>query len=247
MRRSPIGIGRLNETTLHRELKEYYTTQDSLTEIEVDGFVIDVVRPDELIEIQCGSFSQIKKKLKALLPSHRIRLVHPIAVQTVISLYNADGTTQISKRCSPQKKNLAFVARELIYLREFIPHPSLSIEVVFIRQEETRKDDKLGSWRRRGISISDRCILELIGVHKLCELEDYLDLLPPGLPQPFGNRELATHLAGSNSRGRQRLAGQITYLLKGVGVLRVERREGNRNLFSVCKKFNSIDNPAEFR
>ena len=43
-----------------------------------DGYVIDLVRADgELVEIQTGGFSPLRRKLDALLDRHRMRIVHP--------------------------------------------------------------------------------------------------------------------------------------------------------------------------
>ena len=72
------NIGLLNERALHAELKRWYTRPGDRVEVALDGFVIDIVRDDLLIEIQTGNFSSIKAKLGTLLQSHRVRLFHPI-------------------------------------------------------------------------------------------------------------------------------------------------------------------------
>jgi hypothetical protein len=72
------GIGLLNEKALHASLKEWYALPGDRFEVPVDGFVIDIVRDDLLIEIQTRNFSAIKSKLTALVHSHRVRLIYPI-------------------------------------------------------------------------------------------------------------------------------------------------------------------------
>ncbi len=57
------GIGLLNEKPLHASLKEWYAQPGDQFEVPVDGFVIDIVRDDLLLEIQTGSFASIKSKL----------------------------------------------------------------------------------------------------------------------------------------------------------------------------------------
>ena len=46
------GIGTLQERSLHAAIKQLYNIPGAKTEVKVDGFVIDVVKGDLLIEIQ---------------------------------------------------------------------------------------------------------------------------------------------------------------------------------------------------
>ena len=229
---API-IGRLNEKTLHRQLKERYRTKNSLVEEAVSGYVVDVVRPTELVEIQTRGFAGMKKKLAALLEEHTVRLVHPVAKETLITIYNRTGTSIKSSRRSPKRGNLPFAAAELLYLAELLPHPRLTVELLLIRQEEFRRDDGRGSWRRRGISITDRRLLGVEEKYVFQNPEEYLILLPEDLPTPFGHREIADRFRGTNLRGRLRLASQLTYLLRKLGLLKIVGKEGNRHLFEV--------------
>ena len=59
-------IGLLNEKALHASLKQWYARPGDQLEVAVDGFVIDIVRDDLLIEIQTRNFSSIKSKLTNL-------------------------------------------------------------------------------------------------------------------------------------------------------------------------------------
>ena len=72
-------IGVLNEKPLHAALKRQYAESNDLFEVLVDGFVIDIVRGDLLVEIQTQSFAAVKQKLTSLVAQHPVRLVYPIA------------------------------------------------------------------------------------------------------------------------------------------------------------------------
>ena len=89
-------VGTLREKPLHADLKRWYCHPGDTFEQPVDGFVVDVVRGDLLIEIQTRSFSSIKRKLTALLPHHHVRMVHPIAVEQWI--VKVDDTGEILSR-----------------------------------------------------------------------------------------------------------------------------------------------------
>ena len=52
-----------HETTLHRQLKALYSSSaEDRQEVTVDGFRIDAIADDRLIEIQCASLGAIRKK-----------------------------------------------------------------------------------------------------------------------------------------------------------------------------------------
>src|SRR6185295_7784342 len=72
------GIGLLNEKHLHASLKQWYARAGDQFEVPVDGFVIDIVREDLLIEIQTRNLAAINSKLIRLTRSHRVRLIYPI-------------------------------------------------------------------------------------------------------------------------------------------------------------------------
>ena len=73
------GIGSLKETSLHAALKDWAGKPGDRFEFPIDGYLIDIVRDDLLIEIQTRNFSMIKAKLERLLENHKVHLIHPIA------------------------------------------------------------------------------------------------------------------------------------------------------------------------
>jgi len=72
------GIGLINEKPLHTSLKQWYARPGDRFEVPVDGFVIDIVRDDLLIEIQTRNFAAINSKLCKLTRSYEVRLVYPV-------------------------------------------------------------------------------------------------------------------------------------------------------------------------
>lgn len=234
---SPI-IGGLNEKSLHRQLKEQYSNTDSLIEEKVADYVVDVVNPGELVEIQTGNFSAMRKKLPVLLSHCPVRLVYPVAAETMISVYENDGMTLRSRRRSPKKGAMYSAAAELLYIADLLPLTGLTLEVLLVKQEEIRIDDGNGSWRRKGISIEDRVLTEVIESVLFSKTADYLSLLPAGLPSPFSNKEVAAALTEVNAKARPRLAGQITYLLRKLGLIEITAKKGNSLLF-ISSQANS--------
>jgi hypothetical protein len=50
---------------------------DDMFEVKVDGFIVDIVRDNTLIEIQTGNFSSIRNKLEKLVRNYKVILVYP--------------------------------------------------------------------------------------------------------------------------------------------------------------------------
>src|SRR5205809_7710724 len=76
--RGIAAIGTLNEGVLHAQLKDWYRRPGDRVEQLVDGFVVDLVRGELLVEIQTGSFAPLRRKLERLTRHHRVRLVAPV-------------------------------------------------------------------------------------------------------------------------------------------------------------------------
>ena len=228
------GIGQLNERSLHRSLKAIYR-KDGTTEADIGGYIVDILSRDgEIIEIQTKNLAAMRNKLAALLPSHRVRVIHPVAAETIIVLHDEEGG--IRRRKSPKRGSVESAAEELLYLEKLLPEPNLTVEIVLIRQQELRTADGKGARRRRGVSINDRRLIEVIGSVRFSETGDYLKLLPPELPPLFGNREIADTLTAVDKAGRLRLAGRLSWLLRKLGLIEVHGKEGRRLIFKLSSR-----------
>ncbi|RZV47445.1 MAG: hypothetical protein EX267_01135 [Acidimicrobiia bacterium] len=210
-------IGMLREQHLHAALKEWYREDGDLLEVRVEGFVIDLVRDEVLIEIQTRGFSSMRRKLDRLLDEHPIRLVHPIAAEKWIRKIDESGH-EVSRKKSPKRGMVADVCAELVSFPALLDHPNLTLEVLMIQEEEVRQPDP-GAWRRRGWRIAERRLVGLLERARFESPRDLLTLLPDGLPDPFTTADLAEGL------GRTRhLAQEVAYCLRESGVLEVVRR-----------------------
>ena len=71
----------MQEYSLHASIKTRFTQDVNQQEVYIDGFLIDAVCEDLLIEIQTKNFYQLKAKLSTLLKNYKVRVVHPIAAE----------------------------------------------------------------------------------------------------------------------------------------------------------------------
>ncbi|MFA5365211.1 MAG: hypothetical protein WC325_08540 [Candidatus Bathyarchaeia archaeon] len=218
----------MNEYSLHLAIKDWYSLSGDRFEVRVDDFVVDVVRDSLLIEIQTKNFSAIKKKLVKLLENHQVRLVYPIAQQKWIVHVSESGEI-VKRRKSPKKGRLSDLFYELVRTPSLVKEENFSLEVLLIEEEELRIDDGKGSWRRNGVSIKDRKLLNVYGTAFFENEQDFLRFLPCALTKQFTNSELAKQSGVS-----VKLAQKITYCLRKMGAIATVGKKGKELVFEVC-------------
>lgn len=226
----PSGIGLLQETSLHAALKAWYLLPGDQVEVPIEGFVVDIVRGELLIEIQTRHFSSIKQKLTRLTQRHPVRLVYPIPQEKWIVRLAADGLTPISRRKSPRRGRVEHLFLELVRFPKLVTQPNFSVEVLLTWEEEIWQDDQRGSWRRKGWSIADRRLVDVVASILLESPSDFLALLPAELSNPFTTLNLARAL-----RQPRYLAQKMAYCLRGMGVVEVVGKEGRAWLYSLVE------------
>jgi hypothetical protein len=219
-------IGVLQETSLHADLKDWYAQPGDRLEVRLDGYVIDLVRGELLIEIQTSNFSSMKSKLNDLVKQHPVRLVHPIAQEKWIVRLDTDQKTRLRRRKSPKKGSPIHLFSELVRIPDLIIDPNFSLEVVLIQEEELWLNDGKGSWRRKGWSIYDRRLIRVLSTTSLATAESFRDLLPDSLPQPFSSRDLALALEQPRY-----LAQKMAYCLRKMGAINQVGKRGRSLLY----------------
>lgn len=221
------GIGLLNEKPLHASLKEWYARPGDRFEVAVDGFVIDIVRDDLLIEIQTGHLASIKPKLHALTRSHRVRLIYPVAQEKwILKPVKGDGNG-MTRRRSPRRGRVEDLFWEMVSFPELLANRNFSLEVPLIREEEVRRYDGRRQWRRRGWVTEERRLLEVLEQRCYEEPADWRSFLPQDLVT-FTARDLAQAIAV-----RDQLAQRIVYCLRKAGVVELRGKRGRANLYEV--------------
>ena len=100
--RETNGIGTLKEKTMHAVLKNFYEPDISHQEIKVGRFVADILRDDEIIEIQTRSFNAMRKKLSVFLEKYPVTIVYPIPHNKWLYWIDEDTGEVSKKRKSPK-------------------------------------------------------------------------------------------------------------------------------------------------
>lgn len=228
-------IGTLRETELHAALKRYFARPQDQLEVAVDGYVVDLVRDDELIEIQTHNFAAVKRKLLQLLEQHRVRLVYPIAQAKWITRVTTDRRTVLGRRKSPRHGALEDVFVELVSLPELMAHPHFTLEVVLIHEDEIRCP-RTGRPRRRGSEwqVYNRRLLKLVESASFVTPADFRRFIPVDLATPFTSGELAVVLQRPDD-----FAHKMTYCLRKMGTLTVVGKRQRARLYALAETESS--------
>jgi len=182
-------------------------------EVPVAGFVVDVMRGDDLIEIQTGNFGGLGKKLDAVLDHYDLTLVHPIPVRTMI---HRPGR---KPRRSPVRRTIYHLFDELVRIPTLIEHPRLTLHVLLIEENQQRVHDPSLRRRRGGWRVTERSLAAVVDDMQFRGRADLAALLPEGLANPFTTADLAHEL--SIARG---LAQKMAYCLRLMECIEPGRR-----------------------
>jgi hypothetical protein len=232
------ALATYREGSLHAALKARYAAAapGSRIEANVADFVVDVAAVDELVEIQTTSFASARRKLEALVVSHRVVLVHPIPVQKWLVVIDADGAL-IRHRRSPRRGIPLDLFDELVSFPRLVAHPNFRIELALTSEEEIRGPVPEGTRLRRPRTWV-RLDRRLIGVAETLRIDaaaDLLRLLPTGLPDPFTTADIV------NATGRsKRLARRATYCLAHAGAVTHVGQQGRLRSYALADASSAI-------
>ena len=234
------SIGELNERSLHRALKARYGVAGSATEQAIDGFVVDLLIGDRIVEIHTGSFSPLKRKLPRLLERHPVTLVHPIARDKYIVKVAADPDVpatghvprkrhpfqtrrvESTRRKSPKHGSVFQVFPALVSIPALLAHPNLSLEIVMTVEEEVRTVTESRGWRRRGWVSLDRQLVDVVATHRITSMADLFAMLDAELPEQFTANDLATAM-----KSPRRLGQQAAFCFRVGGLSEICSKRGN--------------------
>ena len=223
-----IRIGELNERSLHRALKALYAAPGSLSEQLIDGYVVDVLIGQRIIEIHTGGFSRLKQKLARLLEGHALTLVHPIAQDRFIIKQGADGAT--TRRKSPKHGSVFSIFSGLTSIPTLIAHPNFTLEAVITVEEEVRVPNPRRNRRRGGWTAIDRRLVEVLETHRIESMGDLFAPLDTHLPEEFTTVDLASAM-----QAPRRLGQQAAFCLREAGVVAICGKAGNALRYRRCE------------
>ncbi len=222
------GINLYSEHSLHDQVKRSLAGPGDRLEASVAGRVVDLAKEDgEVVEVQTRNLAALLPKVRAFSGAGiRVRVVHPVPELLHILRRDPESGKILSRRKSPKRGDVWRVFDELVKAPGLIARPGVSVEALLVHATEIRVRDGTGSWRRRGDRTEDRILDAVVGGACWETAEDWLSILPPGLPPPWSSESLGRALGLPPPRARK-----ILYCLARAGLLEEAGRSGRRKLY----------------
>lgn len=223
-------IGTLSEKTVHAVLKNYYEPDEDKQEIPIEGLYADIFTGTEIIEIQTRNFDKVREKLKRFLPIYPVTVVLPIP-DTKWLIWIDEETGELSKkRKSPKKGNVYQAFPELYKIKPYLKEKNLTIILVLMDMEEYRLLNGWSENRKKGSSRYDRIPTNLTQETILSCPKDYMQLLPPDLPEPFTSIQFAKEVHINKS-----LANVTLNILHDLQIVKRIGKKGNAYLYEIAE------------
>lgn len=222
------GIGTLSEKTVHAVLKNYYAPDTDMHEIPIENFVADIYTGSEIIEIQTRSFDRMRKKLDAFLPLYPVTIVYPIPHIKWLSWIDEETGEASPKRKSPKTGKVYHAFKELYRIRPYLSHPNLRLRFALIDMEEYRLLNGWSRDKKKGSERFDRIPVKFVEEVCMERKEDYMQLIPYELPEPFTAKEFAKY-----AKIDAGLARTVLLLLTDLAIVSRVGKSGNSYLYEV--------------
>lgn len=219
-KRKRQGIGTLQEKTVHGILKDYYAPEKDMQEIPVNGYVADIFTGSEIIEIQTANFNKMRQKLGSFLPEYPVTIVYPIPRVKWIGWIDEDSGECSPLRKSPARGNIYRAFYELYKIKSFLTDKNLHLCFPFLDMEEYRLLNGWSRDRKKGSCRYDRIPVAMADEVRFDRIEDYMQLIPYDLSEPFTVLEFAGAV-----KIRKEEAQRVIHILHYLNLLiRCEKR-----------------------
>ena len=228
--RERAGIGTLSEKTVHAVLKHYYAPDESLHERAVAGCVADIFDGERIVEIQTRSFDKMRTKLERFLPLYPVTIVYPIPYKKLVYWVDEETGEISGGRKSPLTGSPYLAFRELYKIKSYLKDPKLSIRLVLLNMEEYKLLNGWSHDRKRGASRFDRIPLSIEEEVELTCPQDYMQLVPYGMEEPFTSAQF-----GKAAHIRKETAGVVCHILNELSVLERTGKKGNAYLYITAE------------
>ena len=112
-------IGVLSEKTLHKTIKNLYEENHDYHEIKIDNYYVDILKDNNIIEVQTKQFDKFRDKIKYLLNKdiYDINIIYPIFNNKIIYYIDEDNNISLPKK-SPKKLKYPEVFYELYKIKQ---------------------------------------------------------------------------------------------------------------------------------
>ena len=227
------GIGTLGEKQMHAAIKRFICPEEQYHEIPLDTgerageldengkkikkrrFVADVLKGDNVYEIQTGPLAPLTDKIRWILEntSHNVTVIHPIAETKWVNVLNKQNDVENRYR-SPVKGKLKDIAPELYAVKDFVDSPRFCLVILMMEAEQYIKNAGKKGRSRTKYKKYELIPVNLLRAHLFRSKEDYKIFIPDSLEGEF---TVKTFSSQSKIRGMD--AYHTIYTLADMGLV----------------------------
>lgn len=226
--RQRYGIGTLKEKTVHGILKDYYAPDKDMQEIPINGYVADIYTGTEIIEIQTANFNKMRNKLDSFLQEYPVTIVYPIPHIKWLGWIDEESGECSALRKSPVKGSVYKAFYELYKIKSYLSHPNLRLCFPLLDIEEYRLLNGWSRDKKKGSCRYDRIPVAMVDEIRFERVEDYMQLIPYELQEPFTVAEFARAV-----KIRQREAQGVLHILHYLKVVERCGKKGRAYIYKV--------------
>ena len=217
-------INTYNESDLHKSLKELFCPKNGKTEQPLLGSICDILcDTGSVIEIQTSNLSALRVKLEKFLPSHKVLIIYPIAVDAYIHVINQDGSTK-HRRKSPKHGSFFQIFRELSGLYHLIDNKNLSFKLVYMSCEVIKTDTGPKKKRSYRPGIINKKLIKIHCTEDYKNMKDICKKTLDLLPEEFTNQDI-------KNIGAKSYASYTSWFLNKVEMTSSESKRGRFKLY----------------
>ena len=228
IQRDRQGIGTFGEKTVHAIVKHYMEPDTDYHEIPVDGYVADIYREGNIIEIQTANFNRLREKLGCFLKHYEVTVVYPIPHIKYLRWLDEESGSITAGRKSPKKGTPYHAFKELYRIKNYLSDEHLHLCLLLIDLEEIRLLNGWSRDKKKGSVRYDRIPLGLAGELRIDGREDYMQMLPIELGDTFTAADYAK--AAHVSSG---MAGIAVQILRHLDIIRMIGKQGRAYLYEI--------------
>ena len=221
------NIGTYKEKKLHIILKKYFEPDCAYHEIPTNGFIADIRRDGEIIEIETSGFSGLKPKLEAYLGEYQVTLVYPLAQKRYISWIDTETQEISDRRQSPKKANAYDALFEMVRILPYVNHPNLTVVSPLLEIDEYRLLDGWSKDKKKGSNRYERVPVDILGMVRLSCDEDYRAYIPESAGGNFTVKEFA-----KAAKIREERARAVIKVMEARGILANTGKSGRSYRYS---------------
>ena len=174
-----------------------------------------------IVDVSTQNFDNLRRKLASFLSDYPVTVIYPVPRIKYLIWVDTETGECSKPRKSTVKGSVYRAFYELYKIKKYLSNPNLRLRFPYLELEEHRLLDGWSRDKKKGSHRYDRIPKTFLGEVRIESLNDYLQLLPADLPEPFTAAEF-----GKAVGERKETAAKVAHVLNFLGVIERDENRG---------------------